>query len=285
MRPGQASRTAQWVAFARGLGPFHAVPLVEDPLAVELLGGQLAGLLRLAGTFPALTRLVVRAGDALTGGRTRFMCYRTRFLDDEVRRASEAGVSQLVLLGAGLDARAWRLGAPVAGVTVFEVDHPDTQSLKRARLGAKPPHAAEVRFVGVDFAVDALDARLHAAGFDPSLPALVIWEGVVMYLEPTAIDATLNTLRGLLAPGSRVAISYSRTGSGSGTLLRRVVGVVVAAAGERFRHHEEPPEMQARLARAGFDVVTDEGHPDWVPRHEPRTTTWDIQRIVVASPQ
>lgn len=285
MRPGEASRTAQWVAFARGLGPYHRFPLVQDPLAVELLGGSLAALLRLAAAFPALARVLVHTGDVVTGGRTRFMCYRTRFLDDAVCAAAASGVDQLVILGAGLDARAWRLGPALARVTVFEVDHPDTQKLKRSRLEARTPHAAAVRFVGVDFAVDALDQRLLEAGFNRERPALVLWEGVVMYLEPAAIDATLGTLRGLLTAGSTVAISYSRTGSGRGALLRRVVGVVVAAAGERFRHHEEPTEMRERLGRAGFGVTVDEGHPDWVPRHEPRTTTWDIQRIVVAERQ
>ncbi len=285
MRPGQPSSTAQWVAFARGLGPWHEPALSDDPLAATLLGGTLGALLGVAAAVPPLTRALVRFGDFATGGRTRFMCYRTRVLDDAVRAAAAEGIDQLVILGAGLDSRAWRLGSAVAGMTVFEVDHPDTQALKRSRLGERPLQAADVHFVGVDFGVDSLEANLLAAGFNPVRPALVLWEGVVMYLHPAAIDATLATLRGLLAPGSAVATSYSRSSGGRATLLRRLVGLVVGAMGEPFRHHEEPAQMRVRMERAGFRVRWDEGHPDWVPRYTGGATTWDMQRIVLAEPQ
>jgi methyltransferase (TIGR00027 family) len=228
---------------------------------------------------------VLAAADRLTAGRTRFMCFRTRVLDDAVRAAAAEGFDQLVILGAGLDARAWRLGAAVAGMSVFEVDHPDTQALKRTRMAERRPHAASVRFVGVDFEHDRLDERLLHAGFDPHRRALVLWEGVVMYLVPEAIDATLSTLHGVLPVGSRVAVSYSRTGTGRGRLLRQAVGLVVAAAGETFRHHEEPAAMAARAGRAGFAVTWDEGHPDWSPRYRQRAQPWDIQRIVMLENQ
>ena len=281
MRPGEPSRTAQWVAFARGLG-HHEVPSIhEDRVARALLGPPWSTMLAAADVDPPLARVMVGAGDRLSGGRTRFMSYRTRVLDDVVREGAAAGIRQVVLLGAGLDARAWRLGDALADAVVFEVDHPDTQAFKRERLAGLPSVAREVRFVGVDFEKDALDAKLLAAGFDARLPATVLWEGVVMYLPSEAIDATLRILRGLLAAGSLLAISYSRSGSGRIELLRRSVAVVVAAAGEQFRHHEEPPAMRARVERAGFRWRWDEGHPDWAPRLTGRRTTWDIQRVVL----
>lgn len=282
MRPGEPSRTAQWVAFARGLAEYEAPAITRDPLAIELLGAWYAGCLRAAALAPPLTRLVMRVGDVVTGGRSRFMAYRTRVLDDVVADAASQGINQLVILGAGLDARAWRLGDSIARMDVFEVDHPDTQAYKRERLGERQAQARSVVFVGVDFEKDTLDAKLLAAGFDARRPAVVLWEGVVMYLPAEAIDATLRTLRGLLAPGSRLAISYSRTGEGSGEWLRRALGVVVAAAGEVFRHHEEPAAMRARVEKAGFAVLWDEGHPDWAPRYCDRDQPWDVQRIVLA---
>lgn len=281
MRPGEPSRTAQWVAFARGLGAYETPSIHTDPVARRLLGPPWSTLLGVAARAPRLTKLAVGAGDVLSGGRTRFMSYRTRVLDDVVREAAAAGIRQLVVLGAGLDARAWRLGEAVAGMTVFEVDHPDTQAFKRGRLAGLAPHAADVRFVGVDFERDALDVALVAAGFQRAEPAVVLWEGVVMYLPAAAIDATLRTLAALLAPGSLVAVSYSRTGHGRVELLRRSVAGVVALAGETFRHHEEPEGMRARAERAGFVWRWDEGHPDWAPRLTGRVQPWDIQRIVL----
>lgn len=281
MRPGEPSRTAQWVAVLRGIAHHERPAIADDPLAVELLTGGSRALVRLAGAVPPLTRAFLAALDALSGGRSRFMSVRTRVLDDVVREARAAGFEQVVLLGAGLDARAWRLGE-LAGATVWEVDHPDTQGFKRARLGERAPLAGAVHFVGVDFEKDALDARLAASGLRADVPTLLLWEGVVMYLPPEVIDATLRTLHPLLAPGSRLAISYSRTGHGSTAWTRRALGVVVGAAGETFRHHEEPAEMAARLDRSGYRVRWDRGHPDWAPALLGRPTRWDIQRIVVA---
>lgn len=283
MRPGEPSRTAQWVAFLRGVAHHERPALVADPLAVELLTGGARALLRLADAAPPVTRAVMTISDVTSGGRSRFMSVRTRVLDDVVREARLAGIDQVVLLGAGLDARAWRL-PELAGAEVWEVDHPDTQAFKQARLGPRAPLARAVHFVGVDFERDDLAARLRATPYDPSRPALVVWEGVVMYLTSEAIDATLGVLRGLLAPGSRLAVSYSRTAAAADAWTRRALGVVVAAAGETFRHHEEPATMRRRLEAAGYAVLWDRGHPDWAPALLGRPAGWDIQRIVVATP-
>ena len=280
MRPGEPSRTARWVAFLRGLAHHGRPALVHDPLAAELLGGTAGVVLTMADRAGPVTSALVAVLDAASGGRSRFMSIRTRVLDEVVASAVAEGIDQLVILGAGFDARAWRLDG-LSACTVFEVDHPDTQAHKRARLGIRAPTAREVHFVGVDFEVDSLATRLVDAGFDSSRPAVVLWEGVVMYLPEAAIDATLQTLATLLASGSQLAISYSRTGAGATALTRRALGVVVGVAGEAFRHHEEPPAMAARVARAGFSVRWDEGHPDWVPRLLGRRQTWDIQRVVL----
>ncbi|MBM4367466.1 MAG: SAM-dependent methyltransferase [Deltaproteobacteria bacterium] len=278
MIPGEPSTTARWVAFARGLGGYESPPLAADPHAVDLLHAPWSTLLRAAARWPRATRMAVATMDTLSQGRSRFMSYRTRVLDDVVRHASADGIEQVVILGAGLDARAWRL-PELATARVFEVDHPDTQDYKRARMGE-----GRVTYVPVDFEKETAADALVAAGLDVSRPSVVLWEGVAMYLPPAAIDATLATMRPVLATGSRLAISYSRRGSALGRLERELVGLIVGGAGERFRHHEDPPQMRARLDRQGFRVLWDEGHPDWAPRLLGRRQGWDLQRIVVCEP-
>jgi methyltransferase (TIGR00027 family) len=103
-------------------------------------------------------------------------------------RAVEA--RQLVILGAGLDARAYRL-PELAGVSVFEVDHPATQVAKRQRLAEAGNGDARVVFVGVDFERDALEERLASAGHAPTVATAWIWEGVTPCLDRGAIEATL----------------------------------------------------------------------------------------------
>ena len=283
MIPGEPSRTARWVAFARGLSHLEHRPIAEDRIAIKLLSPPWSTVLWLAGITPPLTRATLATADYFSRGRARFMSYRTRIIDDAVSAAVSEGIDQLVILGAGLDARAWRLDS-LAGATVFEVDHPDTQAYKQQRIGNHAALAKEVRYVAVDFEHDSLEEQLLAAGFDRGRRAVVIWEGVVMYLPSQAVDATLATLRNLLAPDSHLVVSYSRAGKGATAFERELVGVIVGAAGEKFRLQEEPLQMAERMARTGFAIKWDEGHPDWAPRLLGRRQPWDLQRIVVAGP-
>ena len=131
------------------------------------------------------------------------MVARTVAIDDAVRAAT---APQVVILGAGLDGRAWRM-PELRDVTVFEVDHPDSQRVKRARVSALEPVARDIRFVPVDFTRDRLDDALAAAGHDATRATTWIWEGVVMYLELSDIDATLSVIAASLGdtkPADRV---------------------------------------------------------------------------------
>lgn len=97
-------------------------------------------------------------------------------------------VTQLVVLGAGWDTRAY--GLPES-VRVFEVDAPDTQSRKRALLAECEIDASGVTFASVDFNRESWLDRLVAEDLDPSRSTFVLWEGVTYYLEPEAVAATL----------------------------------------------------------------------------------------------
>src|SRR5512132_3216071 len=94
---------------------------------------------------------------------------RTAAIDAAVRDAIAGGASQLVILGAGYDGRAWRM-PELAGVRIFEIDHPTTQGDKRTHLAELPPAAGTVEFVSVDFERESLDAVLDSAGHDRLSP-------------------------------------------------------------------------------------------------------------------
>lgn len=135
------------------------------------------------------------------------MALRTRYLDDCVVRALQAGMRQVVILGAGLDTRAARLAGE--GVSFFEVDQPASQADKRERLSkfARYPIDAAT-FVACDFERDDFVERLDAAGFDRSKPACLLWEGVVYYLDSEAARATLSRIASSLAPTSLLVFDY-----------------------------------------------------------------------------
>src|SRR5262245_53986661 len=134
----------------------------------------------------------------------QLMVARTMAIDADLRNAA---VPQVVILGAGLDGRAWRMPELVRAV-VFEVDHPDTQRQKLQRVAPLTLQAREVRFVPLDFRSGDLAQALESAGHDPRVPTAWIWEGVVMYLYRDEIEKTLSTVETCSAPGSRLLVAY-----------------------------------------------------------------------------
>jgi methyltransferase (TIGR00027 family) len=267
-----------WVAALRGLAELDDPSIVRDPFAVELLPFGYREIVRAAERAPRASRAVLRAAARASRNLSRHMSMRTRAIDDVVAAEARAGTRQLVLLGAGFDARAWRL-APLADATVFEVDHPDTQAKKRAAIGAHEPLAREVRWAAIDFATQTLDEVLERAGHDASARTTFVWEGVTMYLESGAIDATLDSIARRSAPGSVLTATYR---DDSRVTLALPVVVLVRLAGEPFRARMSRADVRARLERRGFVVERDEGTDDWSRRylHEPGAVTGE--RLVTA---
>ena len=134
---------------------------------------------------------------------------RSRFVEDLVTEQADAGVTQYVLLGAGLDTFAQRRPELAGRFQIFEIDQPAASAWKRRRLtelGYGIPD--RLHLVGDDFETDgSWWAKLIAAGFDPAKPAVVASLGVSMYLTREANRATLSQLAAL-APGSTVVMTF-----------------------------------------------------------------------------
>ncbi len=172
---------------------------------------------------------------------------RQTFFDSVVARYLP-GIAQFVILGAGFDTRAFNL--PKDGrVHSFEVDTPKTQAVKREILDKAGIDTTGVAFVAADFEKEDWLARLVEAGFDPDQPALFVWEGVTMYLDRAAIEATLRKIAGT-AKDSVVAFDYFTTEPlESQSLYWRYGRAMTKAAGEplTFGVDSTPPSRE-RLA-------------------------------------
>jgi methyltransferase (TIGR00027 family) len=253
MREGHASRTAVLVCMGRAVGHKTGnVKRFSDPTARELLPDDAKARLDRFDPSVRPKGLRARLYDGYLRHQSRLMVARTVAIDDAVRTS---GASQLVILGAGLDGRAWRMDE-LRDVVVFEVDHPDTQRDKRARVSRLTPASTDIRFVPVDFTRDSLDEALAKAGHDATRPTVWIWEGVVMYLTRADVEATLRIVARRSAPGSRVVVTYHAP-----TPMRWIVGFVVGRLGEPLRSVFRPAEMAALLVKHGFAVVRDDGIP------------------------
>ena len=136
------------------------------------------------------------------------MVARTLFLDDLLAEATRQGGRQVVLLGAGFDARAFRLPWP-PGTRCFEVDTPDVLGPKGEVLAAEHAVPGCERVVVPCDLRDDWPAALRAAGLDPARPAAWIAEGLLVYLAPAEVDRLLDTITGLSAPGSWLGLTMT----------------------------------------------------------------------------
>jgi methyltransferase (TIGR00027 family) len=184
---------------------------------------------------------------------------RARFIEDLVVEQAGRGVSQYVILGAGLDSFAQRRPEIASSLKVFEVDHPGPQAWKRQRLidlGFGIPEW--LRLVPVDFeAGGSWWERLAASGFDASRPAVVASTGVSMYLTKDAIAATLRQVAAL-ASGSTLAMTFLLPLEFSDPEVRPGLQLAekgARASGTPFISFFTPTEMLALAREAGFREV------------------------------
>jgi len=214
--------TALGVAAARAAETESDNPLINDPFARVFVDAAGEGIWSIYAD-PALLAKAVELEPEI---RTRiqlmidFMATRTAFFDRFFLGAADAGVRQVVILAAGLDARTWRLPWP-DGTVVYELDQPKVLEFKSDTLrghGARP--AAQLVNVPVDLRQDWPKA-LREKGFDPSQPSVWSAEGLVRYLPAQAQDLLFERIHELSAPGSWLASNVPGEGFTDPERVRR----------------------------------------------------------------
>ena len=251
MEAGKHSYMAEATALLRAA---HQVvdgdpKILDDPLALSLLGSD---------TEQRIQEDLERMKAKYLRGARAFAVMRSRFTEDALAEAVGSGVQQYVILGAGLDTFAYRNPFPEDDLTVFEIDHPDTQRWKLGRLeaaGVKPP--ANVCYLPVDFEKQSLTEGLAAGDFDFAAPAFFSWLGVTYYLN---MEAVLETLRivGDMTPSSQLVFDFvvdDSVLSESEKVGMARVSSVVAGYGEPWLSRFAPSGLQDTLLDLGFSTA------------------------------
>lgn len=216
VEPGKPSVSALEVTAYRAIGAKHPDAAIRngDSLAERFLGPEERDILKKGGSDAILTALPMGTEEAWNhlGIRKPFAIavhVRTRHIDAVFEDSLKSGARQVVILGAGLDSRAYRAPDSVRRTRVFEVDFPPTQEYKKKRvieiMGSLPRH---VTYVPIDFTKEDLGTVLGKAGYDRTLKTIFVWEGVTFYLPEAAVDATLRFVAANSAPGSRIVFDY-----------------------------------------------------------------------------
>ena len=213
VEPGLPSRTAVYVAAARAVGSKDPDPQLRNPdyLAIKFLGPRERAVLpelHLDALDLDFDSAIKQVGVQIVA----IMTYRTKRFDAALLDALQNGATQVVVLGAGFDSRAYRFQSQLGSVRVMEVDYGPTQAYKKQRLGEiLDVIPSNVSFVPMDFTKDNLLEQLRNAGYSERQKTFFLWEGVTYYLPESAVKDTLHFVRDHSAAGSRIAFDYTGT--------------------------------------------------------------------------
>lgn len=252
---GESLGTAEGAVLGRASHTLHAKPpVLEDGWAIELLGEASRALARdpeHESRVREATGIDFRLISAL--GLSSL-----RYAEDEVERCAARGVGQYVILGAGFDTFALRRDDLADRLRVFEVDFPDVQALKRERIERANATPAQLPvFVPIDFERTKVSTALPDAGFDPSRPSVWSWMNTIPYVTAEATEATLEDVRRLMAPGSRLVLNYQGEVALTEAQLAYLQGVAQTAkqGGEPWVSRWKPEAFERLLDRTGFRIV------------------------------
>lgn len=262
MKDGHYSRTAEAAAALRANHYLNASsPVFSDPYALAMAGNSWKNLL----DFPVIPRLMNSPMMNHTLGRlTAQVVARSRFSEDQLINSIHKGMSQYVLVGAGLDSFALRLAAHYPNLDIFELDHPDTQAAKIARLKSFGEIPQNVHFVPIDFEKEKIFDALKNSEYQLEKPAFFSWLGTTHYLMPETTLSSLENIAQYAIAGSELCMDYSIAYQ----QLKGIEKLGVYAVGQ-FTHFLKEPLIGAfksevlheKLHAMGYQILEDlSGH-------------------------
>lgn len=242
-----ASLTALSAAYLRAAHQIlDAGPLIlNDPVALILIGPDAEKRIQ-----DDANRYMRPEAKALRS----HVVLRSRYAEERLKSSIERGINQYIIVGAGFDTFAIRQPAWAAHLRIIEVDHPNTQHLKRAKISsAGIPVPGNVVFVDIDFENESLGEGLIRNGIRSDEPTFFSWLGVTMYLTETAIDATLRCMS-KHPRRSEAVITFHQPPSARSSALRQLADRVFKA-GEPFVSYFTLENFKVKLLEAGFAKV------------------------------
>jgi methyltransferase (TIGR00027 family) len=203
---------------------------------------------------------VYMAFDWMMPGQFEAFGHRKSFCERQVRDGIGAGASQVLVLGAGYDTMGWRLAPEFPGVDFFEIDHPATARLKAKGIEAMGQRS-NLHLIAEDLGERLLVDVLHANDvWNPTAPAVIVAEGLLVYLSPEAVGALFDQCAAVTGAGSRIAFSYigSRTdGRPDAGPWTSLVMWILKVGGEPWLWSIRPEELGPFLKANGWGIAPD----------------------------
>lgn len=270
MKRDRHSRTAIIVAVVRALHTEFERPVIfNDPFAGQLAGPVWRAISSLRVCYWIGTKIIYRGMDSIR----RQIIARARYAEDKLEKATDSGIRQYVIIGAGFDSFALRRKDLVdkLSVFVFELDHPASQRLKRNRikqLSLALPDRHE--FIGINFENEGLNEALARSSYSAEYPAFFSWLGTVHYLTPPAVEKTLTAIAAIAHPGSELVVDYAAdealSAAGDQKMVKKLKRFT-DRRGEPILSTFHPDQFQKLVSEIGFTIAESFSPKDQAQRY------------------
>ena len=269
MRKGKHSRTAESAAAFRAAHYLYDKTIIfNDPYADKMLGPAL----RIALSnkyfyklfFQLLLRPIFRPSQAHIVGRCRYA-------EDCLENTLKEGVSQYLIIGAGLDTFSLRRPDLAKALTIYEVDHPDTQQFKINKINKFMGNTPQnVNYIPLDHETGSFSEALTQSSLDLTNPTFISWLGTTPYLSVDAIKRTLRDISSLFGAGTTIVFDY-----GIATKLMKQEDLtavkklqkITAAMGEPLTFEIEPATFFEEVKELGYQCLDDLNSDDYKSRY------------------
>jgi len=252
----KASNTAGYTCFSRACATREVDERLKGPdYLAEIFLPSFAAVILNVPVFRKFFMSMIAPS-----GIYEYVIARTKLFDQMFLNGLENHISQIVIMGAGMDTRALRFAQKNHGTKVFELDIERTQDPKIEILKRKSVELPdELIFVPIDFNSQSLKEVLAHVGFQMGQLNLFLWEGVTMYLAPQAVDATMDFIRENSQTGSLLVFDYIYA-----SVLRREnkyygeeeIFNTVSGAGEGWTFGIAEGEVENFLSERGYQMKT-----------------------------
>ena len=274
MRQDKPSRTAYKVALnVVTLGAKPGMDRIFPPGTVQateklLVASGAAGARTVRWARSRRMVSVYEAFDWMLPGQFEAFAHRKAFCERQVRDGIGAGAIQILVLGAGYDTLGWRLAPEFSGVNFFEIDHPATARLKAKGIDAMG-RRDNLCLIAEDLGKQKLSDVLKTnVSWDRSARAVIVAEGLVMYLPPEAVRDLFCQCAVITGAESRIAFSYIPAGADGRPDAGRWTGLMLwlqKAAGEPWIWSIRPEELGLFLEETGW--TNDPGQVGTIRKH------------------
>jgi len=245
-------RNAVGLAFLRGVeSSFHSdVRFFEDRYALKLIPGTAFKLASGLTKFRYFRKKIIKRYEKSIPGVYGNMICRTRYIDEKLNEAIQAGFKNVVIIGAGMDMRAFRIEG-IDSLNVYELDSAAMSDYKQTSIKPLIGDNQHVTYVPINLKTESLQQNLTDAGCDSTLKTFFIWEGQTQYLPESQVKDILNSVASF-ALGSQLIFSY---------LLKEVIPEYSQEEIEenlvKWQFGLEPKKVKAFLANNKLQLIED----------------------------